>query len=148
MHDNGRRRVPRIARWWVGAGLALALAGPAFAGPASAATAHHSPRRADSARPLLVRSGTGNDATATFTAPADGWELNYSYNCANLAEHVGDFLVVVLRTPGPGSLTILQDRPVRAYGPSGRGIVRYRTGGAGVFLQVSSDCAWALQASR
>jgi hypothetical protein len=128
--------------------VALAAAGigvAAVAAPA-AADGHHGARRGED-RPVMVRSGTGNATTPTFTVPA-GWELGYSYRCGSVPGHVGNFIVVALRTPGDGALTILWDRPVRTLGSSGHGMRTYRDGGSGVFLEVNTDCSWTVVALR
>ena len=134
---------PARAAALVLASLAASLA--LGASPAGAAVAH--PVRHPPPGTFFARSGVGDSETAGFAAPR-GWTLLYAYDCDRAPGGTGQFIVSVGRAPGAGSLSVLEQRPVRSSGVHGRGAEHIAEGGAGFYLQVNSQCGWWVAATR
>jgi len=92
-------------------------------------------------RALLTIRGSGNHSSKTFKAPSS-WKLKWSYNCASFGSK-GNFIVAVLKSNGHHS----SNQSVNQLGKKGHGTENYHHGGK-FYLEVTSECAWTVVASK
>lgn len=97
------------------------------------------PRRGKKA--LLTIRGSGNHSSKTFKAPSS-WKLKWSYKCASFGSK-GNFIIAVLKSNGHHS----SNQSVNQLGKKGHGTENYHHGGK-FYLEVTSECAWTVVASK
>jgi hypothetical protein len=109
--------------------------------PSGGATKHTSTPKAPVT--LLSQSGSGDDSTASFTAPST-WQIEWTYDCSNFGEQ-GNFAVDVAQAPNGGVAASVEDPPINQLGNSDSGTEHYYYGGT-VHLEVTSECDWTIKA--
>lgn len=87
---------------------------------------------------LAPLSGSGQGATAPFSAPAH-WILSYHYDCSAFGM-AGNFAVTLEQ----GSMPVAV--PVNEMGMSGTKTTDVYTSGSGLHLDINSECDWTVSA--
>jgi hypothetical protein len=96
-------------------------------------------------RVVLNFQGSGSEQTSQFTisSTATGWALGWAYNCSNSFTYSGSFSYFVYSF---GQIDTNDFGPSQ-FGTSGSGVEYYYDTGT-LYLQVISECAWAVRATE
>lgn len=93
---------------------------------------------------ILHLTGSTNVTTKSFVV-GDDWDLLWTYDCSNVAEASGSFVVRIYDADGSDDPPPDYDnRDVHEAGKGTSGVEHYHSGGIDKLLKIESSCQWAI----